>query len=518
MPRLKVFISSVQKEMANERLAVSILLSTDNFLQKHTAPRLYEYAPAPLKPDEKGYLALLRSSQVYVLIIGKEYGRPVPDSGLSATHEEYRLAMELKLPVLVCVLGDNRLKREEKTKDFFGEIRAGKHTYSRFNTVSELETIVRNRLIEHIRTEYDESPTETDNKNAEQNIRAADIFERQLLDRIAWKELNHTIARQMVASAEEKDAAHITPEEVRDYLFDRGYLWQDSETGDFFATAAGVLLLAPDPSNVFPHARIQVDAYAGTVRTAKADDFDFLRGPVTEVLEKAVQFVRKNTRHPLRVVGLKRITVDEYPEAALREALINAIVHRDYNEAGIKVTLEVYHDRIIIINPGLPVGGQKLRRIASGKGRSRSRNPLLAQGLTWLDAMEDRGTGIMRMSDAMADHGLDRPILESDDGCVVVTLPGPADNLDRIIIPDDAGSGFSPSLVSSLNERQKKMLEHTIEDGTISTAWCLENLGVVKDTIRRDFDVLVGKGLIEKVGKGRGTHYIPAEATTNGSN
>jgi len=103
-----------------------------------------------------------------------------------------------------------------------------------------------------------------------------------------------------------------------------------------------------------------------------------------------------------------------------------------YREAGVKITFEVFHDRVVVTSPGLPAGGQSLTRIASGRGRSRSRNPLLAQGLAWLQAMEDRGTGIMRMTGAMLDHGLDRPRFASDGGCVVVTLPSPADNMDRI--------------------------------------------------------------------------------------
>ena len=90
MIRLKVFISSVQKELQEERAALGGLLATDPFLASSIVPRLFEEYPAPLRPNKQAYLDLLRTCHVYLLIIGKEYGQPLAD-GLSATHQEYRL-------------------------------------------------------------------------------------------------------------------------------------------------------------------------------------------------------------------------------------------------------------------------------------------------------------------------------------------------------------------------------------------------------------------------------------------
>ena len=198
--------------------------------------------------------------------------------------------------------------------------------------------------------------------------------------------------------------------------------------------------------------------------------------------------------------------------------LVNAIAHRDYREAGVKVTFEVFHDRVVVTSPGLPAGGQSLTRIAAGRGRSRSRNPLLAQGLAWLQAMEDRGTGIMRMTGAMLDHGLDRPAFAPDDGCVVVTLPGPVDDMERIRIPEDMSTGLTPAQEQALNERQRAILSEAASSGAVTTRWCLEVLHVVKDTARRDFAHLVDLGLLSQTGKGRGTKYVPVsddESTDN---
>jgi len=509
MARLRVFISSVQKEQADERMAVQILLSTDSFLQRHSVPRLFEYTPAPLTANKKGYLDLLATCNVCLVILGREYGARNGDTGLSAMHEEYRLAKKRGLPILPCVKGDRSFARDPDADALFEEIKRDGYTYSRFATLEDLQKAVRERLVEHIKTAYDASPTPDDNREAAQNIAVADLFERQRLDVIEWRELDKDLARRMVAGAEEVDADSLADDDVLEQLVDRGYLWRDTDSGAHFATAAGILLLAPDPSKAFPHARVQIDAYVGTERTARADDYAFLRGPVTRVLDDAVRFVQRNTRHPMRVVGLRRVRVDEYPETALREALVNAIAHRDYREAGVKVTFEVFHDRVVVTSPGLPAGGQSLTRIATGRGRSRSRNPLLAQGLAWLQAMEDRGTGIMRMTGAMLDHGLDRPVFTSDDGCVVVTLPGPVDDMERIRVPADVPTGLTPAQDEALNERQRRILEHAVETGAVTSGWCRDEFGVTYNTAYRDLSALVGEGLLIPQGEGRARRYVP---------
>jgi ATP-dependent DNA helicase RecG len=129
MIRLKLFISSVQKELGEERSTLGGLLATDPFLSGCMVPRLFEEYPAPLRPNKQAYLDMLRTCHVYLLVVGKEYGNIVSD-GLSATHQEYRLAQEMGLPTLVCVKGDGHFERDAKEQAFFDEVRSAGHTYS----------------------------------------------------------------------------------------------------------------------------------------------------------------------------------------------------------------------------------------------------------------------------------------------------------------------------------------------------------------------------------------------------
>ena len=186
--RIRIFISSVQKELTDERMALQILLSTDPFLSEHCVPVLFEAQPAGLQPDHQAYLESLRACQVYLGIIWKEYGHQV--DGLSATHHEYRLAKELTLPTLVTIKGGNELKRTAETEAFIQEIKTDGHTYDRFDDIEALQEKVRARLIKHIKDTYDLEPTSDQEQSAHQTIQVASSFERQHLEYVSWDEID----------------------------------------------------------------------------------------------------------------------------------------------------------------------------------------------------------------------------------------------------------------------------------------------------------------------------------------
>lgn len=504
--RIRVFISSVQKELADERLALQILLSTDPFLSTHCTPVLFEEHPAGLHPDPNAYLQLLKTCHVYLAILWKEYGNQV--DGLSATHSEYRLARQLNLPALVTIKGSSTLHRDLEKNGFIDEIRSDGHTYDRFNNIETLQKKVRVRLVKHIKDTYDLEPTSDQEQSASQTILVASLFERQRLDLLPWDQIQMAIASQVVSKAEERPVSNLRPDDIRRSLWQRGYLWRN-DANEYFATAAGMLLLAPDPSKFFAHCRILMAFFSGMVRTANPQDHQTIRKPLPTAIDDAVAFIRKNTRHPLRVVGLQRIEVDEYPEAALREALVNALAHRDYEDSGRRVNIDIFHDRIEIVSPGPLAGNLTLAKLRAGRARSRSRNPNIAQGLVFLGRMEERGTGIQRMQDAMLDHGLERPVFTMVDDEVIVTLPGPGNDLDRIRTPEIAGPGLSPAVEARMNKRQKIIHEEAVRNGSVTTGWCIKQFGVARDTAIRDMNGLVDLQLVEPRGRGRGRHYVP---------
>ena len=120
MDKLRVFVSSVQKELEDERVIVQNLISTDSFLLSHCDPVLYEYEPASPEKALDGCLKVLDECQVYVLIIAQQYGTPI--GSLSITHTEYRRAKDRKLPILAFIKGERNVKREPGTDTFLQEL------------------------------------------------------------------------------------------------------------------------------------------------------------------------------------------------------------------------------------------------------------------------------------------------------------------------------------------------------------------------------------------------------------
>jgi ATP-dependent DNA helicase RecG len=209
----------------------------------------------------------------------------------------------------------------------------------------------------------------------------------------------------------------------------------------------------------------------------------------------------------MRVVGLNRIRLDEYPVEALREALVNAVAHRQYEDGGRKIILEVFADRVVISSPGLPPAPITLANLRKGKYRPCSRNPVLAQCLSYFHRIEERGSGFRRMRDQMLNHGLDQPLLGTDTGYFQVTFPGSGENLDRIRVPETR-LAVTPAVEAQLNDRQKKIITEVLTTGHVTSGWCRKHLPVVYDTIRRDLLALVELGIIRPQGKGRSTRYV----------
>lgn len=488
-------------------MEIRILLNSDPFLLRYTVPILFEKYPAPLRPDNKLYLKLLQKCQIYVLIIGKEYG--YSSDGKSATHHEYDFAQNKHLPTLVCVKGGRNFKRDEAEGNFFNIIRKDGHTYSRFKNNKELHGLVRKRLIAHIEESYELAPTKEEKYIAEATTVVASSFDRQRLHEHNLSRLTEAGVKALAKGIDSDSRNTLTLAEREQLLLDRGYLWFNPRTETLRPTAAGLLLMGKDPSALFTQCRIQLDVFQGLTTDDEAVLADPIRGNVPDSIDQVIKIIHRNTRKTPRIVGLKRVEIAEYPETALREALVNALAHRDYEDTSQHVFVEVFFDRIVFTNPGLPVGSPSLMRLETGKARSRSRNPLLSQGLVFLKLMEERGTGIRRMRKAMLDHGLDLPKFEIDEDRFVLTLYGPSDDLSRIKAPTMEWGDLPKSVTEELNERQRAILEFAISSGSVTNRQVRDQFKVVRDTAYRDLSILCELGLLQQVGSGRATHYIP---------
>ncbi len=506
MTKLRVFVSSVQKELENERIAIGEVIWTDPFLSKHCEAVLYEYEPASPADAVKECLEEVDHSDIYLLVVFNEYGYEI--KGTSITHMEYQRAKKEKLPCLVFIKGNNEKARSDGVRDkLLKETRADGLKYKRFDNYRDLQKEVRAALVKLLKKDHGLQPTSDETEAAEQTIERASDFGKQRHD-LPWTKLNYTLAKQLVSKAEGLALSKLRKADVEQTLVSRGLLWQNPDDGMSYATAAAIVLLNDDPSSRFPQCRILADAYKGTERISKPDDQEEIREPMSAAIDRALKFIDRNTRHPMRVVGVNRIRLDEYPTEALREALVNAVAHRRYEQEGQKIQLEVFSDRVVVSSPGILPKPLTLAKIRKGNYRAISRNPLIAHGLSFFHRIEERGSGFGRMKEMMRDHGLDQPRIGTNSGCFGVTFPGPGDNIDRIQVPAElAKPNIEPSIEARLGERQRQIMEQVHVNSSVTTGWCRKQFGVSYDTAQRDLRELIDLGLLQKIGKGRSTRY-----------
>ncbi len=507
---LRIFVSSVQKELEDERLIVQNLVNTDPFLSAHCTSLLYELEPASPDRALEGCLQTLDGCQVYLLIVGIRYGTLVRE--VSITHAEYRRAKKRKLPVLAFIKGDRTVKREDGTSNLLAELNADGFKYKRFSNVIELQKEVRSALVKLMKDQFGISPTSDEDRIAEQTIEATSSFESRMLNRVRWQDLDLKTACRLIASAEQCEPMNLKDAEILNGAAMRGLVWHDAATGYHYATAAGIVLLAKDPSAIFPQCRILADAYRGIESDGDPRDHEDIRAPMPLAIERAIAFIDRNTRHPMRILGLNRIRIDEYPSEALREALVNAVAHRQYEDAGRKIMLEVLADRVVVLSPGLPPAPITLAKLRSGKYRPCSRNPVLAQNLSYFHRIEERGSGFRRMRDQMRDHGLDQPVIGTDTGYFQVTFFGPGENIERIRVPE-ARLLVTPAIEAQLSKRQRQIVKQVVESGSVTTGWCMESFSIARDTAHRDLVDLVRQNILLRQGAGRGAMYVLSERT-----
>jgi ATP-dependent DNA helicase RecG len=193
--------------------------------------------------------------------------------------------------------------------------------------------------------------------------------------------------------------------------------------GTIRPTVAGLLCFGNWPQFYLNHATILAGRLVGPLGTQIVDRA-IVEGTLPEMVDKAVQFVTRNTRHGLQIGDrwtARAREVDEYPLKAVREAITNACCHRDYLERS-PIQLKIYDDRLVVANPGGLLPGLDVAHL---EGQHRTRNPRLADWLHSLGYVERFGVGLTRMREAMERAGLSAPEIQATPESFTVTLRGP---------------------------------------------------------------------------------------------
>jgi ATP-dependent DNA helicase RecG len=191
--------------------------------------------------------------------------------------------------------------------------------------------------------------------------------------------------------------------------------------GNLIFRNAGVLFFARNVRHFFNQAYITCLLAKGADKVHILDRKDFTGGIVSDI-EDSLRFIERNTRTAYRIEGLRRQDVPEYPMKALREAITNAVMHRDWFLEGANVFVEIYTNRIEISSPGGLPKGMKLSDLGR---KSIRRNALIADLLHRITFIEKAGTGIKRMRQEAHDQRCPAPVFEENGFFTAIFYPNP---------------------------------------------------------------------------------------------
>jgi ATP-dependent DNA helicase RecG len=271
--------------------------------------------------------------------------------------------------------------------------------------------------------------------------------------------------------------------------------------GRLVLTVAALLFFGKQPRHFAPHSTIRLARFQGTAPSNFIDRLD-LAGTLPEMIDEAERFVLRNTRVAARVTGFERREITEYPYPAVREAIANAVAHRDYDREDVEVRVSIFADRIEVQSPGRLPAPLTLDTLGEEYAL---RNRVIAELLFNIRYIERWNTGILRMRQLMRQHGLPEPVFQEIGQTFRVTFLGPGERI-LDLIPE---AGVTDLRALGLNERQVQALVLMVNEGReLTNREYREMFGISYMTAFRDLNALVKTGQAKVIGSGRASRYV----------
>lgn len=261
-------------------------------------------------------------------------------------------------------------------------------------------------------------------------------------------------------------------------------------TGEKLKRAA-VLLFGKEPQRFYLQASVRIGKF---LSDTEMQTTDIVKGNLFEQLDKILEILRtKYLVSNIKYEGIHRRDILEYPHEALREAIINALIHRDYSGTS-QIQIRVYPDKLIIMNEGKLPPEVPVEKLKSNH-LSIPRNTLLAEIFYYAGFIESWGHGTIKIVDNCIEQGLPEPDFTEENGVMTVTFykdKWNEENLKKL----------------GLNNRQIKAVMYLKGNAKITNNEYKNIFNVSKATATRDLTNLVNKGLLEQIGEtGKGTFY-----------
>ncbi len=474
MRPIRIFISSVQQEFANERRALAEYIRTDALLGRFFEVFIFEEMPAKSQSAAQVYLGEVEQADVYLALLGANYGYEDTE-GVSPTEREFDLATQLHKDRLIFIKRMEREMRHAKEIEF---IKKAEQCVVRksFGDYEELRSAVYASLVRYLEENeylrllpFDATlhPTAT---LADIDADKVDIFVERARKKRAFPLSMDAGVERVLKSLN---------------LMDNGKI-----------TNAALLLFGKEPQKFFPTSEVKcVQFYTNSISKPLAS-YQVFNGSLFEMIDNAVSFVMS---HIDARVGERdksaEVDVDfELPIKSVTESIVNSICHRDYTSNG-SVQVMLFPDRLEVWNPGrLPFGITAAQ--LSLPHTSIPANPVLANPLYLAGYIERLGTGTSDMVDECIAMGLKAPefIQESNFRAILWRGNALTTSENALTSEENAPSSSENALTSEenaptsnikLSKKQKIVLEYCSTYARSSNE-IFEHLGIVNQSRSRE--------------------------------
>ena len=397
---LKIFISSVQKEFAAERTALKEYLRGDPLMRRFFECFLFEDEPAADQRADQCYLDEVDRCDIYLGLFGKEYGWEDVD-GISPTHHEFNSASEKGKNRLIYVKGADDSVRHPKMRALIDNA-ASNLIRRRFNSAEELVAAVYASLIRFLE---------------ELELLRFGPFDATFCRNATIDDLDEERITRFLGLAR-RGRSFPLPENTKphDVLVHLNLLDKDRPTN------AAILLFGKQPQRFLITSEVKCAHFHGYEVEKPIPSYQVYKGTVFELVDQAKDFVlsKIDLWVGTRAESTQVPTKYEIPQEVIAEAIVNAVVHRDYtSKASVQVML--FKDRLEVWNPGTLPPTLTLEKLR-GPHASLPHNPLIAEPMYLTKYIERMGTGIGDMIRRCKKAGLPEPEITIDGGFWVLTI------------------------------------------------------------------------------------------------
>lgn len=472
---IKVFISSNRAEFIEEREFLLNEIKKDASLKNLFDVFVFEKDKAKTISAEEYFINQAQDADIYIGLIGSNYGKIYKDN-ISSTEYEYNVYSSMKNDSYFFVKKVD--ERDEGSQKFYERIRKNK-TYKSFKTKEELLIYVKDALNDYL-----------------EKILSNKSFDEKIIRNSSFDDVDEEAIESFFNILSDDALEQLKDRRSNEKILEYIGAGEIDINGIFHLNNAGALFFAKNLDKFDIDHEVKMVRFNGNDRVNITDRL-ITNKSIFILIKEFERFFKNNTKLGFIVNDFERIDIPEYPISAVREALINALAHRNYKMVGNCITFYIYDDRIEIISPGnlpYPLTIEKLGISMNPIHRNKNIYNIFSK----TKCMEHVGTGINRMNISMINSGLPKPEFYNDGGFFTVILRGPN---GKLITPTLNEEAFINNLSEhNLNQRQiNAMLKfYNSEDIEFSYDSYSKYFNISKSTSKRDLNDLFNKKLINK--------------------